>query len=88
MPPLRRENTIAQISSAVGCLGSAMWDFLALLISLLPNLGVRAVNLLALVAMVFVALYIFIVRAVGAISLYAIPKSLWLGFFFRTPPLW
>jgi hypothetical protein len=62
--------------------------FLALLISLLPNLGVRAVNVLALVAMVFVALYIFIVRAVGAISLYAIPKSLWLGFFFLTPPLW
>ncbi len=42
-----------------------MWDFLALLISLLPNLGARAVNLLALVAMVFVSLYIFIVRGWG-----------------------
>jgi len=26
MPPLRRENTIAQIASAVVGLGSAMWD--------------------------------------------------------------
>jgi hypothetical protein len=39
VPPLRRdrENTIAQISSAVGCLGSAIWDFLTLIITLLPN---------------------------------------------------
>ena len=42
-----------------------MWDFLALVISFLPNLGARAVNLLALVAMVFVSLYIFIVRCWG-----------------------
>ena len=65
MPPPRRENTIVQIANAAGGLGGAMWDFLALLISLLPNLGARAVNLLALVAMVFVSLYIFIVRGWG-----------------------
>ena len=39
--------------------------FLALLISLLPNLGVRAASLLTLVAMVFVALYLFISRGFG-----------------------
>jgi hypothetical protein len=62
---LRRENTIAQIASAVGGLGSALWDFLTLLISLLPHLGARGNNLLALVAIVFISLYLFIVRSWG-----------------------
>ena len=44
------ENTIAQIANAVGGLGSAMWNFSALMLSLLPNLGVRAANFLALIA--------------------------------------
>ena len=65
MPPLRHENTIAQISSAVGCLGSAIWDFLTLIITLLPKLGARAANILAMVVMVFVALYLFISRGFG-----------------------
>jgi len=39
--------------------------FIALIISLLPNLGARAVNILAMVATVFAALYIFIVRGWG-----------------------
>ena len=65
MPPLRRENTIAQISSAVGCLGIAIWDFLTLIITLLPKLGARALNILAMVVMVFVALYLFISRGFG-----------------------
>jgi len=30
MPPIRRENTVAQISNAVGGLGVALWNFLAL----------------------------------------------------------
>jgi hypothetical protein len=42
-----------------------MWNFFVLLISLLPNLGVRATNLLALVATVFTSLYLFIVRGWG-----------------------
>jgi hypothetical protein len=33
--------------------------------ALLPNLGVHAMNLLALVAMVFISLYLFIVRGWG-----------------------
>jgi hypothetical protein len=49
----------------VGGLGSALWDFLTLLISLLPHLGARAVNLRALVAIVFISLYLFIVRGWG-----------------------
>jgi hypothetical protein len=81
LPPLRRENTIAQISSAVGCLGSAMWDFLTLLISLLPKLGARAVNLLALVAMVFVALYLFLSRGFGDYLVLATQMAV-IGFIF------
>ena len=65
MKKVRRENTIAQIESAAGGLGSAMCYFFSLVISLLPNLGARAVNPLALFAMVFVALYIFTVRGWG-----------------------
>jgi hypothetical protein len=87
MPPLRRENTIAQIANAAGGLGSAMWNFFVLLISLLPNLGVRATNLLALVATVFTSLYLFIVRGWGDVLVHN-TQILWLGYFFRTPRLW
>jgi hypothetical protein len=41
------------------------WDFLALIISLLPNLGVRLTHILAVIAIVFISLYIFIVRGWG-----------------------
>jgi hypothetical protein len=41
-PTLCRENSIAQIANAAGGLGSAMWNFFAQVISLLPNLGARA----------------------------------------------
>jgi len=83
MPPLRRdrENTIAQISSAVGCLGSAIWDFLTLIITLLPKLGARAVNILAMVAMVFVALYLFISRRFGDYLVRATQMAV-IGFIF------
>jgi hypothetical protein len=56
---------LGQIASAAGGLGSAVWSLSALLISLLPNLGVRARNFLGLVAIVFMTLYIFIVRGWG-----------------------
>ena len=49
----------------MGGLGSAIWNVAALILSLLPNLGVRAANFLALVAIVFIALYIFLVRGWG-----------------------
>ena len=65
MPPLRRENTVAQIANAVGGLGVALWDFLALIISLLPNLGVCLTHILAVIAIVFISIYIFIVRGWG-----------------------
>ena len=65
MPPLRRENTIAQIANAAGGLGTELWDFFALIISLLPNLGVRLTHILAVIAIVFISLYIFIVRGWG-----------------------
>ena len=65
MPPLRREDTVAQIANAVGGLGVALWNFLALIISLLPNLGVRLTHILAMIAIVFISLYIFIVRGWG-----------------------
>ena len=65
MPPLRREDTVAQIANAMSCLGSALWNFIALILSLLPNLGVRLTHILAVIATVFVALYIFIVRGWG-----------------------
>ena len=42
-----------------------MWKFIALIISLIPKLGARAANILAMVVMVFVALYIFISRGFG-----------------------
>ena len=65
MPPIRRENTFAQIANALGGLGSALWDFLALIISLLPNLCVHLSHILAVIAIVFISLYIFIVRGWG-----------------------
>ena len=65
MPPLRRENTFAQIANAAGGLGSALWNFLTLIIALSPKLGARFVNILAMVAMVFVALYLFLSRGFG-----------------------
>jgi hypothetical protein len=81
MPPLRRENTIAQISSAVGCLVIAMWDFLTLIITLLPKLGARAVNILAMVVMVFVALYLFLSRGFGDYLVRATQMAV-IGFIF------
>ena len=81
MPPLRRENTIAQIANAVGGLGSALWDFLALIISLLPNLGVRLTHILAVIAIVFISLYIFIVRGWGE-SLVRTTQMVVIGFIF------
>jgi hypothetical protein len=87
MPPLRRENTIAQIASALGGLGSMLWNFLALIISLLPNLGTRVVNLFALVAMVFVALYLFLSRGFGDYLVCATQMAV-MGSSFLTLPLW
>ena len=81
MPPLHRENTIAQISNAAGGLGGAMWDFLVLIISLLPNLGVRIVNILAMVALVFIAIYLFVFRSFGDI-LVRNTQSVMIGFLF------
>ena len=65
MPPPRRENTIVQIANAAGGLGHAIWDFLSLIITLLPKLGARVANILAVVVVMFVALYIFISRGFG-----------------------
>jgi hypothetical protein len=81
MPPLRRENTVAQIANALGGLGSALWDFLALIISLLPNLGVRLTHILAVIAIVFISLYIFIVRGWGE-SLVRTTQIAAVGFLF------
>jgi hypothetical protein len=81
MPPLRRENTIAQIANAAGGLGSELWDFFALIISLLPNLGVRIVNILAMVALVFIAIYLFVIRSFGDI-LVRNTQSVMIGFLF------
>ena len=58
-----------------------LWNFLALIISLLPNLGARAVNLLALVAMVFVALYLFLSRGFGDYLVRATQMAV-IGFIF------
>jgi hypothetical protein len=52
-----------------------------LIISLLPNLGARAVNLLALVAMVFVALYLFLSRGFGDYLVRATQMAV-IGFIF------
>ena len=65
MPPPRRENTIVQIANAASGLGHAIWDFLSLIITLLPKLGARVANILAVVVVMFVALYIFISRGLG-----------------------
>jgi len=81
MPPICSENTIAQISNTVGCLGSAIWDFLTLIITLLPKLGARAANILAVVVMVFIALYLFISRGFGDYLVRATQMAV-IGFIF------
>ncbi len=75
------ETCIAQIANAAGGLGSAIWDFLTLIITLLPKLGARVVNILAMVAMVFVALYIFISRGFGDYLVRATQMAV-IGFVF------
>jgi len=65
MPPIRRENTIAVIADAAGGLGIALWNFIKLFVSVLPNLGVRAMNILAVIAFVFITLYILLSRGWG-----------------------
>jgi len=65
MPPLRRENTIAVLSGAASGLAVAFWNFILLVANLLPNLGVRLLNILAAFAVVFIALYIFLSRGWG-----------------------
>ena len=66
MPPtIRRENTFVQIANAAGGLGSAMMNFFTLIISLLPNLFVRVVNIFALATAVLIAIYILLVRGFG-----------------------
>ena len=62
---IRRENTFVQIANAAGGLGSAMMNFFTLIISLLPNLGVRIVNIFALATAVLIAIYILLVRGFG-----------------------
>ena len=65
----------------MGGLGSAIWNVAALILSLLPNLGVRAANFLALVAIVFIALYIFLVRGWGDF-LVRTTQTTMIGFLF------
>ena len=65
----------------MGGLGSALWGFLALIISLLPNLGVRLTHILAVIAIVFISLYIFIVRGWGE-SLVRTTQIAAVGFLF------
>ena len=66
MPPtIRRENTFVRIANAAGGLGSAKMNFFTLIISLLPNLGVRIVNIFALATAVLIAIYILLVRGFG-----------------------
>ena len=80
-PPLRRENTFAQIANAAGGLGSALWNFLTLIIALSPKLGVRFVNILAMVVMVFVALYLLLSRGFGDYLVRATQMAV-IGFIF------
>ncbi len=65
MPPIRRENTIAVLSVAASGLLVALWNFILLVASLLPNLGARLLNILAAFAVVFITLYIFLLRGWG-----------------------
>ena len=65
MPPIRRENTIAVLSGAEIGLLVALWNFILLVASLLPNLGARLLNILAAFAVVFITLYIFPSRGWG-----------------------
>lgn len=65
MPPIRRENTIAVLSGAASGLVVALWNFILLVASLLPNLGARLLNILAAFAVVFIVFYIFLSRGWG-----------------------
>jgi hypothetical protein len=58
-----------------------MWNFLTLIIYLLPNLGVRVVNILALATAVLIALYLFVIRGFGDI-LVRNTQSVMIGFLF------
>ena len=62
---LRRENTFLVIADAASGLGIALWKFLSLLICVLPNLGARAVNIFAMIAMIFLSLYVLLSRGWG-----------------------
>jgi hypothetical protein len=65
----------------MGGLGSAIWNVAALILSLLPNLGVRAANFLALIAIVFIALYIVLGRGWGDF-LVRTTQTTMIGFLF------
>ena len=65
MPPIKRENTIAVLSDAASGLAVAFWNFILLVVSLLPKLGARILNILAVIAVVFIVVYIFISRGWG-----------------------
>ncbi len=65
MPPIKRENTIAVLSDAASGLAVAFWNFILLVVSLLPKLGARIINILAVIVVVFIAVYIFISRGWG-----------------------
>ena len=65
MPPIKRENTIAVLSDAASGLAVAFWNFILLVVSLLPKLGARIINILAVIAVVFIVVYIFISRGWG-----------------------
>jgi len=62
---LRRENTLIVLSDAASGLVVAFWNFILLVASLLPNLGARIINILAVIAVVFITIYIFISRGWG-----------------------
>ncbi len=62
MPPIKRENTIAVLSDAASGLAVAFWNFILLVVSLLPKLGACIINILTVIAVVFIAVYIFISR--------------------------
>jgi len=64
----------------------ALWNFFALLISLLPDLGVRLTNILAVIAIVFISLYLFLSRGLGDYLVRTTQMAV-IGFIFLTPPL-
>ena len=81
MPPIRRENTIAVLSGAASGLAVALWNFILLVASLLPNLGVRLLNILAVCAVLLITLYIFLTRGWGE-SLVRSTQMVVLGLIF------